>query len=192
MGSFLVVAGNGDTTRVNVEALIEDYLRSVDKEGLVLILPFFDRPSQGQIWAHQLCHEAGIPTTAIAKEGAIIMSLGGSSLHNTVDPVAELSQFVTEESAKAFLLWDVTDDTTVAFQKALEGAGVPCFNLCMGLLDISVGDAPEAPQKPEEPRSVAEPEVLFEIAPVPDANEQLAQRVAELVISRFVDSGLIK
>jgi hypothetical protein len=192
MGSFLVVAGNGDTTRVNVEALIEDYLRSVDKEGLVLILPFFDRPSQGQIWAYQLCHEAGIPTTAIAKEGAIIMSLGGSSLHNTADPVAELGQFVAGESAKAFLLWDIADDTTVAFQKALEGSGVPCFNLCMGLLDISAGDAPEAPQKPEEPHPVLEPETLFELPPETDSNEQLAQRVAELVISRFVEAGLIK
>lgn len=186
MGSFLVVAGNGETTRVNVEALLEDYLRGVDKQGLVLLLPFLDRPSQGQIWAHQLCADAGIPTTAISKEGAVIMSLGGSSLHTSEDPVSEIASIVAGEAAKAFLLWDEKDDLTAAFQGALKGAGVPCYDLCLGLMEISSGTAPDLPVKTDT--AVSEPVVE---APK-DLADQIADKVAALVIARLTEAGFIK
>jgi hypothetical protein len=186
MGSFLIVAGNGETTRVNVEALIEDYLRGVNKQELVLLLPFLDRPSQGQIWAHQLCAEVGIPTTAISKEGAVIMSLGGSSLHTAEDPVAETASIVAGEPAKAFLLWEERDDLTAAFQVALKGAGVPCYDLCLGLLEISSGTAPEMPVETDKP--VSEP-----VAEAPkDLADQIADKVAALVIAKLMEAGLIK
>lgn len=187
MGSFLVVAGNADSTRVNVEALMEDYLRGVDKQGMILLLPFLERPSQGQIWAHQLCSEAGISTTAITKEGAIVMSLGGSSLHTAEDPISEVASIVAGEPAQAFLLWDEKDDVTVALQRALEGAGVPCYDLCLGLLGISPGTAPEMPQKAPEPEVDPIPE-----APSGDLADQIADKVAALVIKRLTEAGVIK
>lgn len=186
MGSFLIVAGNGDTTRVNVEALIEDYLRGVNKQDLVLLLPFLDRPSQGQIWAHQLCADVGIPTTAISKEGSVIMSLGGSSLHTAEDPISEIASIVAGEPAEAFLLWDEKDDLTVAFQGAIKGAGVPCYDLCLGLLEISPGTAPEMPTGASTP--VSEP-VLG--APK-DLADEIADKVAAILISRFKEAGLIQ
>lgn len=186
MGSFLIVAGNADSTRVNVEALIEDYLRGVNKQDLMLLLPFTDRPSQGQIWAHQLCAEVGIPTTAIAKENAIIMSLGSSTLHNAEDPISEVASIVAGEPAKAFLLWDEKDDLTVALQRALEGAGVPCYDLCLGLLAISPGTAPEMPKKTTEAVSEPEPEVDLSLA------DQIADKVAALILEKLREAGAIK
>jgi hypothetical protein len=187
MGSFLIVAGNGDTTRVNVEALVEDYLRGVNKQDLVLLLPFTDRPSQGQVWAHQVCFDAGIQTTAISKEGAIVMSLGSSTLHTAEDPVSEVASIVAGEAAKAFLLWDEKDDLTVAFQRALEGAGVPCHDLCLGLMSISPGTAPELPQKGAEDQ-------ISEVLQAPDSElaDLIAEKIAAIVIAKLKDEGVLK
>lgn len=147
MGSrFVVVAGNGETTRVNVEALLEDYYRGKGKD-VVLVLPFTDRPSQGQIWAHQVSSELEIPTTVICPANSVVMSLGSSSVHNADDAVQATVEMISGEDAVALLLWNPSDPAAMIAQAAFKEAGVPCYDLCIGLFEVSAGNPVSEPQK---------------------------------------------
>lgn len=147
MGSkFVVVAGNGETTRVNVEALLEDYYRGKGKD-VVLVLPFNDRPSQGQIWAHQVSSELDIPTTVICPENSVVMSLGSSSIHNAIDPIKATLEMTQGEDAVALLLWNEADSFTVSAAAAFKEAQVGCYDLCVGLFEVSAGKPVSEPQE---------------------------------------------
>lgn len=147
MGSkFVVVAGNGETTRVNVEALLEDYFRGKGKD-VVLVLPFNDRPSQGQVWAHQVASELGIPTTVICPENSVVMSLGSSSVHNSPNPIQETTELVAGGDSVAFLLWNESDSFTTSAATVFKEALVPCYDLCIGLFEISAGKTVSEPQE---------------------------------------------
>lgn len=197
MGKYLVIAGNGETTRVNVEALLEDHFRGNGKEDLILLLPFFDRPSQGQVWAHQVSVELGVPTVAVAPENGIIMSLGGASIHNSPDPISEIVSMVRGEHVNAFLLWAEPDEATVAIQQALQGASVPCYDLCRGLVGISAGTLPEIPSEGvvEDLKEVVKAlKVSTQDAPFVEVEsliDQIAVRTSKLILTALREEGLL-
>ena len=151
MGSkFIVVIGDGETTRNNVEALVADFFYDRDKD-YVLLLPYIDRPSQGQVWSHQIFQEMGMSTTALAPESAMSVNLGGATVNAVTDPTAAAIEAVRGEEAHIFVLVD--EDHPIDLE-ALQTAQVPCYNLCMGL--IAIGSV-KAPQKPVEAPAKAVP-----------------------------------
>jgi hypothetical protein len=187
MGSkFLVVTGNGETTRVNVEALLEDHYRGNGKD-VVLLLPFQDRPSQGQVWAHQVSSELGIPTTAIAPENAVIMSLGSASLHNASNPISAVVEMVKGEDVQAFLLWDDEDGFGTAAFSAFQEASVPSYDLCMGLVELS------HVERDIEPQAVVTAEIpKVEIkAEEPKATADLAELITKKVLEALKEAGVV-
>jgi hypothetical protein len=185
MGSFLIVAGNKETTRVNVEALLEDYFRGNGKD-FWLVLPFYDRPSQGQIWAHQLAHDLGIPSLVVAPENAMLIGLNSSDLHQSPDPITATVELTktAEHGSAGFFLWSDEDPHTVALQTALKEASVPCYDLSLGLIEISAGTAITPSQKAPEPvKAVIEED---------DLASRIAVKVADIVLAQLRDSGVIK
>jgi hypothetical protein len=194
MGSkHLVVAGNGETTRVNVEALLEDYFRGNGKD-FILLLPFKDRPSQGQVWAHQLASELDISTTVIAPEGAVLMSITSSSLVNDPDPIKATVDAVSGEWATAFMFWDEADVFTASLHSSLKDASVPSYDLCKGLLEISAGNLPETPQEaPKEPVEVVEAPQETNTLPVivsEDLSKAIGKAVAKAVTEVLEKYGI--
>ena len=194
MGSkHLVVAGNGETTRVNVEALLEDYFRGNGKD-FILLLPFKDRPSQGQVWAHQLASELDISTTVIAPEGAVLMSITSSSLVNDPDPIKATVDAVSGEWATAFMFWDEADVFTASLHSSLKGASVPSYDLCKGLLEISAGNLPETPQAAsKEPVEVVEAPQETNTLPVivsEDLSKAIGKAVAKAVTEVLEKYGI--
>ena len=194
MGSkHLVVAGNGETTRVNVEALLEDYFRGNGKD-FILLLPFKDRPSQGQVWAHQLASELDISTTVIAPEGAVLMSITSSSLVNDPDPIKATVDAVSGEWATAFMFWDEADVFTASLHSSLKGASVPSYDLCKGLLEISAGNLPETPQEvSKEPVEVVEAPQKTNTLPVivsEDLSKAIGKAVAKAVTEVLEKYGI--
>jgi len=194
MGSkHLVVAGNGETTRVNVEALLEDYFRGNGKD-FILLLPFKDRPSQGQVWAHQLASELDISTTVIAPEGAVLMSITSSSLVNDPDPIKATVDAVSGEWATAFMFWDEVDVFTASLHSSLKDASVPSYDLCKGLLEISAGNLPETPQEaPKEPVEVVEAPQEPNTLPVivsEDLSKAIGKAVAKAVTEVLEKYGI--
>lgn len=194
MGSkHLVVAGNGETTRVNVEALLEDYFRGNGKD-FILLLPFKDRPSQGQVWAHQLASELDISTTVIAPEGAVLMSITSSSLVNDPDPIKATVYAVSGEWATAFMFWDEADVFTASLHSSLKDASVPSYDLCKGLLEISAGNLPETPQEAsKEPIEVLETSQETNTLPVivsEDISKAIGKAVAKAVTEVLEKYGI--
>lgn len=189
----LVIAGNGETTRVNVEALLEDYFRGNGKD-FILLLPFKDRPSQGQVWAHQLASEMDISTTVIAPENAILMSISSSSLINDPDPIKATIEAVSGEWATAFMFWDEADVFTASLLSSLKEASVPSYDLCKGLLEISAGNLPETPQKaPEEPAEVIDEPQEVKTLPLivsEDLSKAIGKAVAKAVTEVLEKYGI--
>ena len=192
MGSkFLVVTGNGDTTRVNVEALLEDHYRGNGKD-VVLLLPFQDRPSQGQVWAHQVSSELGIPTTAVAPENAVIMSLGSASLHSDPNPIKAVVDMTSGEAVEAFILWDDQDGFGTSAFSAFQEASVPCYDLCMGLVELShANPAVEAPTVVTE--EIPEPEIKVKAKePEVKAKEvDLVDLITKKVLEALKEAGVV-
>lgn len=192
MGSkFLVVAGNGETTRVNVEALLEDHYRGNGKE-VVLVLPFHDRPSQGQVWAHQVSAELGIPTTAVAPENAVIMSLGSASLHTDQNPIKAVVEMTKGEPTDVFILWDEQDGFGISAFSAFQEASVPCYDLCMGLVELSHAKEPvEASEAVTEEISIPETKVKVNESKVKAKEVDLAELIAKKVIEALKEAGVV-
>jgi hypothetical protein len=124
---YVIVAGNGVTSRANLEALMEDHFYANGEHGVV-VLPYKDKPSQGQLFAAQLAKDKnkhiivythsgkfdGIPTSTIV-EG---------------DAATAKNNFI-KEKVVAFLLWDDEDSESVNILADLEG--IDCFDLTDGL-----------------------------------------------------------
>jgi hypothetical protein len=124
---YVIVAGNGVTSRANLEALMEDHFYANGEHGVV-VLPYKDKPSQGQLFAAQLAKDKnkhiivytnsgkfeGIPTSTIV-EG---------------DAATAKKNFINEKVV-AFLLWDDEDSESVNILADLEG--IDCFDLTDGL-----------------------------------------------------------
>lgn len=183
---YLVVAGNGETTRVNVEALLEDHFRGIGKD-VMLVLPFTDRPSQGQVWAHQVANELGVQTTVVAPENSMSFGISSSSMHPSENPLASVVTLVQGELSEAFLLWSEDDPFSKAAREAFKTAGIGCYDLCMGLFELSGAEAPIAPVKPSEPLVAElplepEPEVEVSHAGMPViVSEDLAKAIGKAV-----------
>jgi hypothetical protein len=179
---FLVIAGNGETTRVNVEALLEDYYRGNGKTDVVLLLPFQDRPSQGQVWAHQVSNDLGIPTTAIAPENSVIMSLGSASLHSAPNPISVVIEMVSGEDAKGFILWDEEDWFGKTLFSALQEASVPSYDLCMGLVELSHIERAVEPQEVVT-AEISKPEIKVKV--------DLAELITKKVMEALKEAGVV-
>ena len=189
MGSkFLVITGNGETTRVNAEALLEDHYRGNGKD-VTLLLPFQDRPSQGQVWAHQVSAELGVSTTAVAPENAVIMSLGSASLHNASNPIAAVVDMVKGEDAQAFILWDEEDGFGTAAFSAFQEASVPSYDLCMGLVELS---HIERENEPQEVVTAEIPESEIKVkAKEPEVKVDLAELITKKVMEALKEAGVV-
>jgi len=130
---FIVVVGDGETTRSNIEALVTDFFYDRSRD-YVLLLPFTDRPSQGQVWTHQIFQELGMSTTALAPEGAMVMNLSSSSLNTVPNPVGAAVEAVAGEEAHIFALVD--EDHPIDLE-GFKTAQAPCYNLCRGLMALN-------------------------------------------------------
>lgn len=146
-GKFLVVAGSGSTSRANVETLLEDYLYSRDHKNYMLVLPFEEKPSQGQVYAYQVAEAMGVATIVMAPAGAKYGNIAKSTLIESEDLPSTLEENFTGETVDVFLLWSDEDPMCQSVLAACKNAQFSAYDLCMGLVPIHVEAAVEAPKK---------------------------------------------
>ena len=127
---YVIVAGNGVTTRANLEALMEDHFYANGEHGVV-VLPYKDKPSQGQIFAAQLAKDKNKDIIVYTKSG----NFDGLPASTMVDgdTTAVNKDFVKEKTV-AFLLWDDEDSESANLLADLQG--IQCFDLTDGLNKI--------------------------------------------------------
>jgi hypothetical protein len=146
-GKFLVVAGSGSTSRANVETLLEDYLYSRDHKNYMLVLPFEEKPSQGQVYAYQVAEAMGVATIVMAPSSAKYGNIAKSTLIEAEDLPKTLEENFAGETVDVFLLWSDEDPICQSVLAACKNAQFSAYDLCMGLVPIHVEAAVEAPQR---------------------------------------------
>lgn len=136
MKYYVLVAGNGTTSRANLDALMEDHYYANGAEG-ILVMAYKDKPSQGQVFAAQLARDKSKDIVVFSKDSAEFEGLpGGVAFTNSENPIRDAVKHIKGEKAVAFILWDDEDEdclNTLAICKELD---VPCYDLTDGLNDL--------------------------------------------------------
>ena len=194
MTEAIIIAGNGDTTRANVEALIDDYFYA-NKE-LTVYIAVNSAISEGQIWAAQYAVDKEISVIAYMNEGAKMTGLPlEATRQNDADPVRKASQ--AHKDVIGFLLWNDEDVECLNALGVLDEYGIEALDLTNGLSTISSAKpikqvkAPEIPKEEQVVEPEPEPEVESEEYedPLYEAirtiagifAEELAEKLAEVL-----------
>ena len=152
---YVLVTGNGVTTRANLEALMEDHYYANGPKG-VLALAFDGRPSQGQIFAAQMAKDKGIQILVFnTKDDA--EGLPQCDVVFTDNPLSAVVAHVKNEKAVSFVLWSDEDQTSHDTLALCKESGIKCFDLTDGLNPL----VPSEGIKYKEPieTSIPKPEV---------------------------------
>ncbi|CAB4148146.1 hypothetical protein UFOVP696_46 [uncultured Caudovirales phage] len=138
---YVVVAGNGTTSRANLEALLEDHFYAKGAEGVVHIVEE-GKLSQGKIFASQFAKDKNKPVF----NAGLVESLSTVDVKNT----------------SCFILWSDEDRECQDTLARATDLGIPCFDLAEGLLPITaskgakVSVTPVIPTAEETTPKVAE------------------------------------
>jgi hypothetical protein len=152
---YVLVAGNGKTSRANIEALLEDHYYAKGKNG-TLVLTYQTKPSPEQVYAIQFSKDKEKELLLFTTEGGRFDGAPSASVEISADPVTSAMTFLKGLDASAFLLWadeDTDCQTILALGKDL---GVPCFDLTEGLLPLT----PSSDIKPVQAPAIPEQETL--------------------------------
>lgn len=171
--TYLLVAGNGKTSRNNVEALLNDYvvLLRQRKNEPIIVLVYDDKPSEGQVWASHYAKDQGISCVVYTRKDASTMAVQTATLYESETPYKEASKLVKGDSlAYGFLLWDDEDQSCFDALSTFSSKGISCYDLTNGLYDI-------APASGLKPVTTPQPPVQERI--VHKAQEKLEESVED-------------
>jgi hypothetical protein len=159
---YVIVAGDGQTSRANVEALIEDYVYGHGQD-VIFVFPYDKRPSQGQIFAAQLAKDKSKDILLFCKEDANYEGIPSSSVSHSEQPFDSACTRLKDTDVVAFVLVNDEDHGTNNLLSIFTKHEVPCFDLTEGLVPIKFN-----PDSIEEPPVIPEEEVL----PEPEVEEE--------------------
>jgi hypothetical protein len=152
---YVLVTGNGTTSRANLEALLEDYLFKKDTE-VILALSYSGLPSQGQIFAAQFAKDKGKEVLVFAPNDSSLKDLPGSSFTTSKTPINEATVFI-KGSGMAFILWNPSDsDCTQTLEQCI-AMKIPAHDLTTGLVSLSLKDTVAPVTQEPEPEEVKAP-----------------------------------
>jgi hypothetical protein len=135
---YVLVAGTGETSRANIEALMEDYYYA-NGDGGVLVLAYKDAPSRSQTYAAQYAVDCKKDIIIFCREGAKTAGIPNATVNFVNFPYSEATAFLEGQGAIAQILWnseDTSQDTDIV--QACTDRGILAYNLCDGLLPLSV------------------------------------------------------
>jgi hypothetical protein len=116
------------------------------------------------------------------------MSLGSSSVHNANDPVQATVELVEGEDAVALLLWNPSDPASMVAQAAFKEAGVPCYDLCIGLFEVSAGN-PVIERQEVVTNEIPESETKVKVKE-PEVKVDLAELITKKVLEALKEAGV--
>lgn len=162
----IVVLGSGDTSRANVDALLDDYFFN-KKDKYVVVLAFNKQASQGQVFAAQFAKDNNKDLVVFANEGFISAGLPQASVTHSATPVKDAVNSAKGTDAEVFMLWSDEDMETANIISLVSEAGLPAYDLTDGLTKIQASaniQVVEDPVMPEIEATTAKKEhpSLFE------------------------------
>lgn len=132
---FVMVAGGGETSRANLEALMEDHYYANGAKG-TLVLPYIDTPSQAQVFAGQYAKDKSKSILVFNNGSENFGGLPAADLISDSNPFDKAAEFLKGKKAVAFLLWNDEDPTSQTLLSVCSKAGIDCFDLTDGLTAI--------------------------------------------------------
>lgn len=136
---YVLVTGNGSTSRANLEALLEDYFFKKNTE-VILVLSYSGLPSQGQIFCAQFAKDKGKEILVFAPNDSSLKDVPGASFTTSKNPINEATVFI-KGSGMAFLLWNPSDSDCAQTLEQCIAMSTPVYDLTTGLVSLSHKDA---------------------------------------------------
>jgi hypothetical protein len=133
---FVLVTGNGESSRANIEALMEDHYYAKGAGG-TLVLAYEKAPTKSQTLAAQYAKVCDKEIMVFCHEDAQTAGIPGASQSTSQDPIKDAVSFVEGKDSTAFLLWDEQDDQCFSALKYCLAQEVQAFNLCDGLVPLN-------------------------------------------------------
>ena len=155
---YILIAGNGETSRANVEALMEDVFYA--HPNTAVVLAYESAPSKGQTFAAQYSSESKKDLIVFCHENAQTTGIPGATQNASNAPIMSAIEFIKGQDSVAYLFYsDLDPDSTLTVARCVE-AGIPVQDLCDGLVPLhSVPENPTPPSKIDAPAVVAQPEL---------------------------------
>lgn len=168
----VLLAGKGETSRANVEALMDDHHYANGEAGN-LVIAFNERPSQGQIWAAQLGNQRKLEVVVFSKPNAFLDTISHASLVESQTPIKDAVSKFKGPDTKAFLLWSDEDPDCLDALAFCKTASVPVYDLCEGLSEIvPASDIKPSSEEPKMPEIEATTKTAEEIEYDKDEEEE--------------------
>jgi hypothetical protein len=133
---FVLVTGNGESSRANIEALMEDHYYAKG-DGGTLVLAYEKSPTKSQTLVAQYAKVCDKDIMVFCHEDAQTTGIPGASQSTSQDPIKDAVSFVQGKDSTAFLLWDEQDDQCFSALKYCLAQEVQAFNLCDGLVPLN-------------------------------------------------------
>jgi len=133
---FVLVTGNGESSRANIEALMEDHYYAKG-DGGTLVLAYEKAPTKSQTLAAQYAKVCNKDIMVFCHEDAQTAGIPSASQSTSQDPIKDAVSFVQGKDSTAFLLWDEQDDQCFSALKYCLAQEVQAFNLCDGLVPLN-------------------------------------------------------
>jgi len=142
MTYYVLVAGSGESTRANIEALVEDHYYAKGEEG-TLVVAYDKQPTKSQSFAAQYSKEVGKDLMVFCNDDASTIGIPGASQSPSLNPVEDAIKFMAGQDSVAYLLWN-EDNSILASCIASQ---IPAFNLCDGLVPLNEVEEPKETPK---------------------------------------------
>lgn len=136
MKYFVIVAGGGETSRANLEALMEDHYYANGAEG-VLVLPIINAPTQAQVFAAQYAKDKNKDIVIFSNVPSEFPGIPPATVYQTDDPISDSAKTFAGEKVDAFILWSDEDDLSRTLLAKYSSAEIKCYDLTDGLTLIS-------------------------------------------------------
>lgn len=175
---YVLVVGKGQTSRANLEALMEDHYYANGPDG-ILVLAFKDKPSQGQMFASQLAKDKGKEVVIFAPEGANFTGIGNASITNDINPLESAIKFVSKEKSSIFVLWDDEDTDCQNTVSLCNDLKVNCYDLTDGLNQIKSSGKVEVAKEPSIPVQEQIPLIVTENFEYEEEEEEEIEEVED-------------
>jgi hypothetical protein len=135
---YVLVAGTGETSRANIEALMEDYYYANGDDG-VLVLSYKDAPSKSQIYAAQYAVDCKKDIMVFCREDAKTSGIPRASITFADFPIVAATDYIKDQDGIAQILWNEEDtNEDIEIVQQCTDKKIRAYNLCDGLVPLSV------------------------------------------------------
>ena len=151
MKYYVLIAGNGTTSRANLDALMEDHYYANGADG-TLVMAYKNKPSQGQVFAAQLARDKSKEIIIFAEDSAQFEGVpGGVNFTESKNPIQDAVKHIKGEKAVAFILWDDEDEDCLNTLAICNEMNIPCYDLTQGLIALKASKDIKAKEEPIVP-----------------------------------------